>query len=118
MRTLLTLLFFLPITSVSALDCSKAISTLDISRCSKIEQEKVESELNKVYKRVMKNLEAKTKQSLRKAQRIWVKFRKADCDAVYAHNAPGSMSGLMYSGCMKSRAEHRIKELNGYLEPN
>jgi len=77
--------------ATAAIDCEKAISTIDINECASIEQKQVEVRLNAVYQRVIKSLEhpdneverySEMKASLIAAQRAWVKFREADCHAV------------------------------------
>lgn len=109
--------------SAFALDCSKAITTPDINECASIDQKKVEAKLNKVYQRVLKSLDkpdaplepySEMRKTLVAAQREWVKFREADCDAVYQKHVSGTIRTVMYIGCMQSHAEKRIKELEDY----
>ncbi len=111
-------------TQTFALDCSKAITTPDMNTCAKQEQERVEVKLNKVYKKVMRTLSQpdteieeypKAKKTLRKAQRLWVKFREADCDAVYLKYS-GTMRTVMHISCMQLHAEQRIKELQAFID--
>ena len=119
---------------VFALDCERAISTPDVNACGKIELDKVELKLNLVYQRVLKQMDeisreksdfadkssfadkSKLKKSFVDAQRLWVKFRKADCDTTYIFWSDGTIRGAMYLSCMTSRAEQRIKELKVYEE--
>ena len=127
MRLLPILGFYFFCGSAFALDCNKAASTPEINECAHIEQEKVEKKLNDVYRRVLKQIEevgknpeseaqADIKKTFIEAQRLWVKFREADCQNVYKFWSGGTMRGLMYIGCMQSRAEQRIKELGEYEE--
>ena len=114
--------------TVFALDCERVISTPDINACGKIELDKVELKLNLVYQRVLKKMDeisreksnisdkSKLKKSFVEAQRLWVKFRKADCDTTYIFWSDGTIRGAMYLICMTSRAEQRIKELKMYEE--
>lgn len=106
-----------------ALDCKNATNTLDMNECAAVEQKAVESRLNGVYQRVMKELDkpgedlekySEVRKKLLEAQRAWIRFRQADCDAMYAHYSGGSMRNLVYLDCMRSRAEKRIKELEEY----
>lgn len=115
---------FLPALPAQALDCKNAMNTMDMNDCAAIEQKAVEVRLNEVYQRVMKELDkpdeelekyAEVKKKLLEAQRAWVRFRQSDCDAQYAYYMGGSMRNLVYLGCMQSRAETRIKELEEYL---
>jgi uncharacterized protein YecT (DUF1311 family) len=123
MRTLIALLLASVTATVAALDCDKAISTPEINACASQEQEKAEARLNKVYRRVLKNLDhrddgldnySEMKKTLVEAQRAWVKFREADCNAVYTRHASGTIRGVMFIGCMQAHAEQRIKELEQY----
>jgi uncharacterized protein YecT (DUF1311 family) len=106
-----------------ALDCKNAMTTPDINECASIEQKKIEARLNKVYQRVLKSLDqaegnnggnAEMKKKLVAAQRAWVKFREADCDAVFEKHADGSIRTVMYISCMQRRAERRIEDLEIY----
>jgi len=109
-----------------ALDCSKAFTTPDMNECARIEQEKVEAELNATYKRALAFLDgrdppikedaARAKAKLIEAQRAWITFRESDCEAVYSLNSSGTIRTLMWIGCMRSRAEQRIKELNRLMD--
>jgi len=109
------LVFFfiaLSATSAQALDCQNAVSTPDLNECAAREQKQVEVKLNQVYQRVLKTVTAsKVRSQFVAAQRAWVKFREADCKAVYEQHADGTIRTVMYLGCMQNRAETRIKEL-------
>lgn len=107
-----------------AVDCDKAVTTLETNECAAIEQHKVEAQLNDTYKRVIRQLDqadpesdqsiAATKKALIEAQRAWVKFREADCNALYELYRDGTIRTVMYIGCMQAHAEQRIKELKEY----
>lgn len=110
---------------VFALDCGQAVTTIDINQCAKIEQEKVEKELNDVYQRVLANimalnqrpetsLQTNIAQNFIDARRQWVKLRDADCKNVYHYWSGGSIRNLMYLDCMQSMAKQRIKLLKIY----
>ncbi|WP_151638821.1 lysozyme inhibitor LprI family protein [Noviherbaspirillum aerium] len=122
-RTLLYLIILAASRSAFGLDCSKAITTPDLNQCASIEQKKVEATLNRVYQRVLKSLDdkdaeqpdAKVRNAFIAAQRAWVKFREADCNAVYQKHAGGSIRTMMHIGCMQNHAEKRIKDLE-YFE--
>ena len=108
--------------AAAALDCSKAMTTPDMNECAAIDQKKADARLNQVYQRVLKSLEpdaggAETKKKLVEAQRAWVKFRDADCAAVYQQHIDGTIRNVMHHGCMRARTEQRIKELNEFSQP-
>jgi uncharacterized protein YecT (DUF1311 family) len=106
-----------------ALDCVQAVTTPDINACAAADQKKVEAELNVVYTRVLQNLQpantetendSKLKAALIDAQRAWVKFREADCKALFARYEGGTIRTVMYLGCMQQHAEQRVKDLEEY----
>ena len=128
MKKLIFLMLFFYAYSASALDCERVISTPDINACGQVELDKVELTLNQVYQRILKQMDAISseksnladKSMLKKkfvdAQRLWVKYRKADCDTTYIFWSDGTIRGAMYLICMTNRAEQRIKELKVYEE--
>lgn len=108
-----------------ALDCSDPQNTIENDVCAHREQVKTDEQLTVVYQRVLTSLDAmdkdpanhikaNLKNGLIAAQRLWVKFREADCQNVYDYWSDGTIRGVMYSGCMKAHAEQRIKELEEY----
>jgi len=111
----------LALADARALDCANAVTTPDMNECAAREQKVVEANLNRTYQQLLKDLNdpdsAATKKKLVVAQRAWVKFREADCAAVYEHYAGGTIRNLMHSGCMRGRAEQRIKELGAFNTP-
>ncbi len=113
-KIILITLFF--ITKTFAFDCNNAMTTMDINSCMNKEFERIEKELNQVYKRQMKSLstDTETKTALRNAQRLWIKFREADCEAVIMPSKGGSIVTAEYLDCMISHAKQRIRELKEF----
>jgi uncharacterized protein YecT (DUF1311 family) len=110
--------------SAFGLDCQKAITTPELNACASIDQKKAEANLNKVYQRVLKTLDqgesatssdASIRNAFVAAQRAWIKFREADCNAVHQKYAGGSIRTVMYLGCMQNHAERRIKDLEDFV---
>jgi uncharacterized protein YecT (DUF1311 family) len=100
-------------------------NTREIELCFAAEQEKAEVELNQVYSRAMKRLSqpdspfipyATTKRQLIAAQRAWVAFRKADCEAWGTYNVGGTARGIEYVACMLSHTDRRIEDLRQYAD--
>ncbi|PXX41575.1 lysozyme inhibitor LprI family protein [Undibacterium pigrum] len=124
MRNLILLLTLACASSLAqAIDCNKASNTMEINECASIEQQKVEAKLNQVYQRVLKGMEkdyasdgnfADMKKAFVNAQRAWIKFREADCDAVYQKNIGGTIRNVMHISCMQARAKTRIAELEDF----
>lgn len=109
--------------SAHALNCETAIATPDVSECAKQEQMVVEEKLNRVYQKALKHLneldaeqDSKSKQKLIQAQRTWVKFRDADCDAMYTQYEGGTIRSIVYIDCMQKHAERRVEDLEAIYE--
>ncbi|WP_313526339.1 lysozyme inhibitor LprI family protein [Stutzerimonas kunmingensis] len=105
------------------IDCAKVISTPDVEQCIAFELDKVEAGLNEAYQRLLKQLTqvdtpqdnyTEYRKKLLIAQRAWIKFREADCDAQYEMHRSGTIRNSIYLSCKKQRAEQRINELNSY----
>lgn len=98
-----------------ALDCNNALTTVEMNECASIDQKVVEAKLNATYQATLKSLDERKATNVRKklvqAQRAWVRFRENDCAAVYALHADGTIRTLLWIGCMQSRTEQRIREL-------
>jgi uncharacterized protein YecT (DUF1311 family) len=123
---LMIITIFLTLPASAAIDCKNSVSTVDVNECAEKEQKLVEVTLNEVYKRVLKGIDipdteqekfSVMKKSFIAAQRAWIKFREADCRALYDRHADGTIRTLMYIGCMQTHAEQRIKELKEYAGP-
>jgi uncharacterized protein YecT (DUF1311 family) len=124
MRKLLPLVLLICSCSALAIDCSNAVTTPDMNECASLNQKKVEAKLNQVYQKVMKDLDkpdsegekySEYRKTLLEAQRAWIKFRDADCNAIYTYYESGSIRNLMAISCKQKHAERRIKDLEEYL---
>ncbi|WP_261393412.1 lysozyme inhibitor LprI family protein [Pseudomonas aeruginosa] len=78
--------------------------------CSNEELAKQDARLNKAYKTAMGVLSAENKQKLLDAQRLWVKFRDADCGVYYSLSG-GTMDMLNGSGCELAMTKERAESL-------
>jgi uncharacterized protein YecT (DUF1311 family) len=108
-------------------DCKNATSTVQMNECMTQDARAADAKLNQTYRRVLATLggadddskqsyPASTKASLIEAQRAWVKFRDADCKAVFNRWKGGTIRSVMQLGCMKDRAEQRTRELAEFLQ--
>ena len=127
LRALLLTAFFCFISAnageVFEIDCAKVISTPDVEQCIAADLDRVEASLNQAYQRLLKQLTqidtpqdnyTEYRRKLLIAQRAWIKFREADCDAQYEMHRSGTIRDSIYLSCKKQRAEQRINELNSY----
>jgi uncharacterized protein YecT (DUF1311 family) len=123
-------LFFLLLASIGAAhadDCKDANTTVQMNECMMKQARSADATLNETYRRVMASFKgaddaasqsypASTRAALMDAQRAWVKYRDADCKAVYNQWKGGTIRDVMQLGCMKDRTEQRTRELKGFLQ--
>ncbi|KQQ36244.1 hypothetical protein ASF61_08675 [Duganella sp. Leaf126] len=104
--------------SAHARDCATATSTRDMNACAAGTQKAAEDRLNTEYQRVRDTLDrGAIRTQFVAAQRLWIKFREADCKTVLALYGTGSARTVMYLGCMQDRAETRTRELERFTGP-
>ena len=73
--------------------------------------ERVDIELNTVYKNVLKQLSPKGTEAIKAAQRAWITFRDKTAEAYGTSEEGGSLEGLLRSNCMIAITQNRISEL-------
>ena len=110
-----------------AIDCSKAMATVELNFCAEKELDKADAALNAVYKQVLafitkngsdKPYDSKSwEAALRDSQRAWVAFRDADCNGLIPMSWTGgtATSGAVL-GCMSEKSKVRTKELESLYE--
>ncbi|QDG60731.1 DUF1311 domain-containing protein [Pseudomonas sp. NIBRBAC000502773] len=84
--------------------------TIDMIECSSAELSRQDSRLNLAFKNAMGVLSDESKSRLRGAQRLWIKFRDADC-GIYYNLSGGTMDSLNGSGCELSMTKERADAL-------
>ena len=60
---------------------------------------------------------AAIRRGLVEAQRAWLAFRDADCQARLKLYEAGSIRGAVYLGCLTERTDQRTKELRRWTQP-
>ncbi|PVZ10554.1 MULTISPECIES: lysozyme inhibitor LprI family protein [unclassified Pseudomonas] len=104
--------------------CGEAVSTADMQACAQSALQAADDELNTSYKRLLQRFSgpsapgednAAARRKLIAAQRAWITFRDADCDAQYQAHIGGTLRGLVMLGCKQQHTEQRTKQLNSYF---
>jgi uncharacterized protein YecT (DUF1311 family) len=106
-------------------DCSNQVTQLDMNQCSYEEWQAADAELNRVYRDALNAVQARDRDyplegaseedRLRAAQRAWVAFRDANCDAAGFPMRGGSAEPLLVNGCFHQMTQERIAELEAVL---
>jgi len=113
----LLLLLLLP--NVASAQCKDAISTKDMQDCMDDEWKKSDAELNRVYQESLKKLKPEQAALLKKAQRAWLTYRGAQCEADYKMFTGGTAAPLALIQCRVSLTQERTKTLkHTYLTSN
>jgi uncharacterized protein YecT (DUF1311 family) len=91
--------------------CEDRVVTLALSTCLRGELKKANVELNRVYGSTMKKLDGGDLERLRKAQRVWLAYRYAQCDAEYQLWGGGSGGPPALLQCQLKLTQSRTKEM-------
>jgi uncharacterized protein YecT (DUF1311 family) len=106
------LVFFVFATGTPArTQCEEAKSTLQINECLAKELKKADTELSKVYHTIEKKLEPDDALLLRKAQRAWLAYRDAHCDAEHALWGGGTGGPAAWMSCRLELTRQRTVEI-------
>jgi len=115
-RALLPLfvLFLLP--GFARAQCDDKKTTIDINVCLAAELKKADAELHLVFQVKIKKLAAADAARLRKAQRAWIAYRDAHCDAEAGLYAGGTIAPSIQLGCRVNLTQLRTKEIETAYE--
>ena len=91
--------------------CTGVTITTDLVDCLSKAMDSADALLNKVYQKVRKNLEGDDAKKLVETQRIWIKYRDANCSAERALYDGGTGAFPAYLACMEAMTRARTKEL-------
>lgn len=118
MKAMVALLLLAAAGGAHALDCANAVTTAELNACAAQEQQRAEGKLNEYYQGVVARLQdAATRQALIDAQALWVQYREQDCKAVAQQYQGGSLSPVIYTGCMSRHTETRLRHLQNFYQP-
>lgn len=92
--------------------CEHARTTVDTTDCFDREYKKADAELNRIYQLAFTGLDEKAADNLRKAQRAWIVYRDAQCDAEYAKWEGGSGGPAAHLACLLRLTQLRTRELH------
>jgi uncharacterized protein YecT (DUF1311 family) len=84
------------------------VSTPEMVECINEKTAYWDKRLNAAYPKALKNAEPKQREQLRKAQRLWVQYRDANC--LYYDLGEGTIARIQAAECMRGMTETRAKE--------
>jgi uncharacterized protein YecT (DUF1311 family) len=91
--------------------CRDVVITVDLSNCLADALEKQDAILNKTYLRTMEYTEKETQEQLRKAQRAWIRYRDAACEAEASLYRGGTAEYPARMACLERMTRMRNREL-------
>jgi uncharacterized protein YecT (DUF1311 family) len=113
----LLLLFFVP--TLTTAQCKDVVCTKEMRDCMEPEWKKSNAELNRVYQESLKKLKPEQAAFLKKAQRAWLTYRDAECEADYKMSPGGTAAPLALTPCRVTLTQERTKTLKDtYLNSN
>ncbi len=95
-------------------ECSEHMSDKRISSCFSALYIKVDQELNDQYSRLSNSIDAENRSNLVAAQRLWVKFREADCLFSEPRKENDHIVFSGHSICLTRRTLDRLEQLESY----
>jgi uncharacterized protein YecT (DUF1311 family) len=101
-----------PVQAQESINCATgAKSQTDINECSTQRYKAADALLNRTYREVIANLNAKQQEKLKDAQRTWISFRDANCESQALDYVKGSLYSSVYNDCLTHVSHIRIEEL-------
>ena len=109
-------------------NCSEPQTTLEMKICAQAALAAADGDLNADYKMARtymraldKNLPARLKgaeKALLKAQRIWIKYRDAQCNLQGFSARGGTLEGLLITSCLERMTRSQSEKLRILFEQN
>lgn len=100
-------------------DCATAETTVELSYCATLDFEAADAALNEAYAAavaVARGYEGAQEEYLRDAQRAWIAFRDAACEAEAMLFEGGTAQPMTGTACMARLSEERAEHLWAYAE--
>ena len=91
--------------------CRGPASNAEGTRCFIDASHTADKKLNQVYARVGEVLDPDEQKELQAAQRLWLKFRDANCAAERNLYGGGTAVSMVYAACIKADTRQRTAEL-------
>jgi uncharacterized protein YecT (DUF1311 family) len=91
--------------------CAGPATTVDLVNCLSRAGDASDAEMNSLYETIKKRLDVSEISQLTEAQRLWIKYREANCSAERSSYGLGTGAYLAYLGCLEVMTRERTKEL-------
>jgi uncharacterized protein YecT (DUF1311 family) len=91
--------------------CAGVVATSDLTACLSKAQASSDAEMNSLYKELRQRLNASEGEQLSNAQKLWAKYRDANCSAERSLYGFGTAAPPAYLACLEAMTRARTKEL-------
>lgn len=96
--------------------CKAPASNAEMTACFVSASKAADERLNKIYSRIREVLSADEQRDLQAAQRLWLKFRDANCAAERNLYAGGSAAPTVYAACIEADTQQRTSDLKAMYD--
>lgn len=97
------------------LDCANAVAQPDLNDCAVQSWERADARLNDAYAAALARAGGPGDEDrLRAAQRAWIVFRDAACEAEAPLEALGQMTPMLHYGCLEHLTLQRAADLDRF----
>ena len=96
--------------------CGQKNSTVEIVECVGALTAAWDRRLNVAYRELIGDMEPKSRERLRAAQRLWIQYRDANC--AWHGGGEGTIARVEAAECFRSMTAARAMELEEEPEPN
>lgn len=86
-------------------------STYEMVECLKAKTAYWDKRMTIAYQKAIEDAQSKQREQLRAAQRLWIKYRDANC--LYYDLGEGTIARIEAGECMRNMTQARAKELEG-----
>jgi uncharacterized protein YecT (DUF1311 family) len=98
--------------------CGEANTQIEINQCLGAAYQKADKKMNELYSQIIKKRDAAARNRLQAVQRLWIKYRDANCSAAAALYQGGSIQPSVRSGCLERLTRYRIDEMEHVYSTN
>jgi uncharacterized protein YecT (DUF1311 family) len=98
--------------------CKDPQTQSEMNVCSRLDYEKADAEMKKVFQQLMLELggyEKNPRTKFEEAEAIWLKYREGNCDSEAALYEGGSIRPTIYYSCLAAVTRERTKRLKALL---
>ncbi|SMY32421.1 hypothetical protein PMAL9190_00521 [Photobacterium malacitanum] len=107
-------------TQATKIDCDNAYTTLEINQCAENKFDVANQQLQQYLTQAIKqnSTDKQLVDAIQIAQKQWLEYQKAECNAVYTQWQQGTIRGVMALSCKLALTQQRTLTIwNNYLRP-